>query len=86
MVTTHLLNLSVECIQIDEEVDARLRKSIHTAFVVSMWVDVVDTDAIDPQLSHLRNVALALLRVDERVLRDELVGNALAGQRGSISS
>lgn len=86
VVTTHLLNLCVEGVQIDKKVNTRLRKGIHTALVVSVWVDMVDTNAIDPQLSHLRDVALALFRIDERVLRDELVGNPLVGQRGSISS
>lgn len=76
MQTAYLLDLSVKGVEIDKQVNARIRKRIHAASVVGSGIDMVDSDAVDAQLGHASDVAFALIRVNERVIGDELIGDA----------
>lgn len=42
---------------------------------------MVDSDAVDAQLGHASDVAFALIRVNERVIGDELIGDAWSSQQ-----
>lgn len=45
-ISTHLLDLGVEGIQVDKEINASLCKRVHAAAVVGTGVNVVNADAI----------------------------------------
>lgn len=65
---TNRKNLGIERIQINQRVDAGVVKGRHAAVVVGVRVDVVDAYHVRAQLLHERRVALALLRILERVI------------------
>lgn len=71
----YLLNLSFKSVKVDEEVNAGFRESLHTTCVVGSWVDVVNANGVDAQFGHASDVSDALIGVDQRVVRSELVGN-----------
>jgi hypothetical protein len=75
---TDLFNLSVKGVEIHKQIDARIGKSRHAALVVGCRINMVDPDGIGPQLGHQGDVALALGRVDQRVMRGELICQAWA--------
>jgi len=43
--------------------------------MVSFGIHVVHTDGVGAQFGHANNVALALSRVDQRVVGGELIGD-----------
>ena len=73
---TCLLDLSVKSVKIDKQINTSSGKCVHAASVIRVGVDVVDTNGINAQLDHTRDITFALLRVNERVFRDELVGDS----------
>lgn len=75
---TDLFDLRVKGVEIHKQIDARIGKSRHAALVVGDRINMVDPDSIGPQLRHQGDVALALGRVDQRVIRSELICNAWA--------
>ena len=73
---SYWVNLSGESVEIDKEVDTSVGKGAHTALVVSLWVDMVYTNGIRSKLLHELSIETALVVVDERIGRSQLVGNA----------
>lgn len=70
---TDLLDLCVKSVEIDEQVDACICQNFHAAVMIGMGIDMVDANGIGPQLGHELNVAIALFRVDEWIIRNELI-------------
>jgi len=73
---SYWVDLGGESVEIDEEVDTGVGKGAHTALVVSLWVDMVYTNGIRSKLLHELSIETALVVVDERIGRSQLVGNA----------
>lgn len=73
MVEAYLADRTVERVQVEEEVDAVVRKDFHTAIVICLWVDMVDTNCIGAQCLHECSVKRALLCVDERIIGNKLI-------------
>ena len=71
-----LLNLRVEGVQIQPDVDARVGEGAHALGVVLLGINVVDADRVGANGLHESGVEAALCGIDERVIGDELVGNA----------
>lgn len=42
MMITHLLDLGVERVEIDEEIDSIVRECLHAVFVVAVGINMVD--------------------------------------------
>lgn len=70
------LYLRWKIIQVDEKIDASVVEGIHAALVVSRRIDMINSDHVGAQILHLLCIAFALVGVDQRVGRDELVCNA----------
>lgn len=70
---TDLLDLSVKSVEINEQVDAGICQSFHAAVMIGMGIDMVDANGVGSQLGHEFNVASALFRVDEWIIRNELI-------------
>lgn len=68
-------DVGVKGIEVDEQVNAGVIKRLHAAAVISIWVDVVDTNAVDAELLHELSVTLTLLSVDKGVVGTQLVGD-----------
>jgi hypothetical protein len=71
------LDVRVEGVQVEPDVDAGVGESLHAAIVVSARIDVVNTDGVGSEGLHQDGIAGALVIVDERVVRQQLVGDAL---------
>lgn len=63
-------------IEIHEQIDASVREGLHTTAVVGQGINMVDANGISAQLGHAHDVPLALFRVYEGIIGDELVGDA----------
>jgi hypothetical protein len=50
--------------------------------MIGLGIDMVDANGVGSQLRHEFNVASALLRVDERIIRNELIRDTC---KGSVS-
>jgi hypothetical protein len=70
------LDVRIESVQIEPNVDAGVGEGLHAAVVVSAGIDVVDADGVGSEGLHQVGIAGALVVVDERVVRQELVGDA----------
>lgn len=79
---TDLLDLSVKSVEINKQVDASICQSFHAAVMIGLGIDMVDANGVGSQLRHEFNVASALLRVDERIIRNELIRDTC---KGSVS-
>ena len=73
---TYLLQLSVKGIQVDKEVDSHVRKGLHTSAVVGGGVNMVHAYGVGIQFLHQLRIAFALCSIDERIKRDELIGDS----------
>ena len=73
---TYRQNVGVKSIQIDQGVDTGVAESLHAPVVVSLSINMIDTDRVGAKLLHEGSIALALLSVDQGVGRGELVGNS----------
>lgn len=78
---SYRLNVSAKGVHVDEEIDAGVGKGLHAAVVVRGSVNMIHPDRIGTKLLHEAGVQLALVAVDEGVLRPELVRNTCCGQR-----
>lgn len=76
MHVTYGKDVSREGVHINHGIDPSVSKSLHATIVVGRRVDVVDTNGIGTQLLHQARVSLALLSVDQRISRYQLVRNA----------
>ena len=74
--SAYLVYLRIECVEVDEEVDASVCKSRHAAFVILSRINMVDSDSVRAQILHLFGVELALICIQQWVLFGQLVGNA----------
>jgi len=72
-----LLDLCVEGIKVKPDVDTSVRKGLHAGSVVGIGVHMVDADRVGTDGFHERGVEAALGCIDEGVVGDELVGDAL---------
>lgn len=66
----------MEGVEIHEQIDASVREGLHTTAVVGPGINMVDANGIRAQLGHAHDVPLALLRIDEGIIGDELIGDA----------
>ena len=73
---THLCNRSREGIQVEEEVNARVCKSLHAFSVISVRINVINSDCVCSQVLHLLRIQLALVCIDKGVVWSQLVCNA----------
>jgi hypothetical protein len=70
---TYGSDVGIKRVQVDEEVDASISERLHTAIMVGIGIDVVHTQGVGAEFLHQLDISLALLRVDERILRAELI-------------
>lgn len=56
-------------VDIKDEIDASVGKSLHALIVLDGVVDTVDTDGVDAQLLELLDVTLAGLRLGDGILQ-----------------
>ena len=73
----YLLNLRVECIEIQKKIYSRIGERGHASIMTGVRIDMVDPDSVGAQLLHQGGIALTLAVVDEGIVWDELVGDAL---------
>jgi len=78
---TYRQDVCVESIKVDEQVNPSICESRHTTVMVGRGVDMVHAESVGTKLAHELNIALALLGVDEGVIRTKLVRNACGMQR-----
>ena len=71
--STYRINGSIEGIQIDDQVDSGIRKSRHAARVVSIRINMVNTNGVCAQLFHEAGIERALLSIDEWISFSQLV-------------
>lgn len=72
---TYLINSRVKCFQINKQINTGIRKGRHAPVVVSVRIDMVDTDCVGAQFLHQSGVQLALSGINEGVIVGKLVGN-----------
>jgi hypothetical protein len=73
---THLLDLSVKCVKVNEQVDASSGKDVHARFVVGDWINMVHPKGIGTQSFHEVGITLTLRAIDQRIIRHKLIGNS----------
>lgn len=73
------LNVRIEGVQVEPDVDAGVGEGLHAAIVIGVGIDVVDADGVGAEGLHQIGIAGALVVVDERVIREKLVGDTLWG-------
>jgi len=71
---THLLDLSVKCVKVNEQVDASSGKDVHARFVVGDWINMVHPKGIGTQSFHEVGITLTLRAIDQRIIRHKLIG------------
>jgi hypothetical protein len=72
------IDSSVECLQINKQVDSSSRERTHAPSVVSGRIDVVYSNGIRAQDLHGGRIELALLGVDQRVSFRQLIRDSCA--------
>lgn len=75
-VITYRVDISCEVVEIHEDVDPVIGKCGHAPVVVGLGVNVVDTDGIGAQCLHRLRIERALCGVHQRVMGNQLIGNA----------
>lgn len=70
------LDVRVESVKVEPDVDSGVSERVHAVVMLSFGVDVVYADRIGTEGLHEVGIALALVAVDERVVWEELVGDA----------
>ena len=78
------LDVGIEGVQVEPDVDTGVSESLHAAIMVRTRIDVVDANGVGAQGLHQVGIAGTLVVVDERVVRQELVSDALC--RWSVES
>lgn len=73
-----LVKLSVEGVQIEEQVDTPGGKGTHACIMIRTRVYMIDAYSIGPQLCHRGSIERTLSCVGERIEGGELVGNSCA--------
>jgi hypothetical protein len=73
---TDKLDVSLEAVHIDEDIDPCIGKYFHASTVVRERIDMIDSDGVGPKIFHQSSVKLALVRVDQRIVGNKLIGNA----------
>lgn len=73
------LNVRVEGVQVEPDIDAGVGEGLHAAIVVHARINMIDADGISAEGLHQVGIAGALVVVDERIVRQKLVGDALWG-------
>ena len=69
--------VSIKGVKVNEEVNASISQGGHAVGVVLGGINMVDPDRVDTEILHQRRIASTLLRVDQGIVRSELVGNTL---------
>jgi len=72
----YLVNRRVESFQINKQINSGVLKGGHAPVVVSVRIDVVDTDCVGAQFLHQSGVQFALSGINERVIVGKLVGDS----------
>jgi hypothetical protein len=75
-----LIYLSIKIIEVDEGIDSCSVKDLHAGRVVGGCIDMVDANCVGPYRLHEGGVQGALRAIDQRVVWNELVGDACARQ------
>jgi hypothetical protein len=73
------LDVRVEGVQVEPDVDAGVGEGLHAGIMVGARIDVVDADGVGSEGFHQVGIASALFIVDERVVRQKLIGDACWG-------
>jgi hypothetical protein len=73
--STYNSDVCFEVVHIDPQVYSGICKGAHATRVICLAIYMVDANGISTELLHKSGIQLALGRVGERVLIDELVGN-----------
>lgn len=68
-------DISGKGIKVDKSVNSNISKRLHTSIVISRRINVVDSDGVGSKLLHQSSISLALLSIDERVIRTKLISN-----------
>lgn len=79
-VCTYAVNVRLKGIEVEEDVDAGVVKSLHAPIVVAVRVDVVCADGVDTKLLHQGSITLALVGIDKGIAGSQLVSNACHGE------
>jgi hypothetical protein len=77
---SYKLDIRLEAVHINPNVYVVLSKGVHATRVVRRRVYVVDSNRVGSKLFHEGGVELALRGVRERIVFDQLVGNAYVEQ------
>lgn len=73
--SSYRYNVCVEGVEVNQQIDAGISKSVHATVMVGTCIDVIDAQGVCAELLHELDIALALLCVDKRVIRAKLVSN-----------
>lgn len=75
-----------EGIHINHSVDTSISESTHATIMVGISIDMVDTNRVGTQFLHQGSIPGALVGVDQRVIREQLVGDALDEELFTLTS
>jgi hypothetical protein len=70
-----LVDLRVECIEIQPDVDTRICECLHTLVMLALRIDMVHTNGVHANGLHEGSIGGTLVPGDERVIRHKLVRN-----------
>lgn len=68
-------DIRVKRIEVNQQVNTGISKCGHATIVVGTCVNMIDPQSVGAKLLHKLDIALALLGVDQRVIRAKLVCN-----------
>lgn len=68
-------DVSGKGIKVDKSVNPNISKRLHTSIVIGCRINVVDSDGVGSKLLHQGSVSLALLSIDEGIIRTKLISN-----------
>lgn len=69
--------VSIKGIKVNKKINASIGQGGHALGVVLGGINMVDANRVDAEILHEGGITGTLLRVDEGIVRSELVGNTL---------
>lgn len=76
--------VSIESVEVDEEVNTGICQGTHASGMVRIGVNVVDADGVGAELCHQRGIESTLVAISQGIGISQLVSNALDVELGAI--
>jgi hypothetical protein len=74
---TYWVDICVEIVKVHKQVNSSISKGFHAPLMITLGINMVNSDSICAQVFHLIGIECTLCGIDKRIVRDQLIRDAL---------